>query len=87
MRGAASDLVVLAALGGLGTPFDGSHCPVCGGQLAKSDETTCPYCSSTLGGGKHEWALLAVSERPEDKPAPARKARRQEHDQSSPSDE
>lgn len=35
-------------------------CPVCGGQLAKSDETTCPYCSSTLSGGKHEWALLSV---------------------------
>ena len=35
-------------------------CPVCGGQLAKSDETTCRYCNATLGGGKHEWALLSV---------------------------
>ena len=62
-------------------------CPSCGGPLASSDEVTCRYCNTPLTGGKHEWALLAVSERPEDKPAPARKARRQEHDQSSPSDE
>jgi hypothetical protein len=37
-------------------------CPVCGGQLANSDETTCRYCGSTLSGGKHEWALLGVAE-------------------------
>lgn len=35
-------------------------CPVCGGQLANSDETTCRYCSTPLAGGKHEWALASV---------------------------
>jgi len=35
-------------------------CPVCGGQLAASDATTCSYCGTTLYGGKHEWALAAV---------------------------
>ena len=65
-------------------------CPSCGGPLASSDEVTCRYCNTPLTGGKHEWALLAVSERPEEKPAPARKARgsaRQGQDQSSPADE
>ncbi len=36
-------------------------CPVCGGQLADSDAVTCPYCGETQSGGKHEWALEAVS--------------------------
>lgn len=35
-------------------------CPVCGGQLANSDETTCRYCGTALPGGKHEWALASV---------------------------
>jgi hypothetical protein len=37
-------------------------CPACGGQLAESDAVTCSYCGEQLGGGKHEWALLAVME-------------------------
>jgi len=41
-------------------------CPSCGGPLAKSDEVTCSYCGTALTGGKHEWALLAVSERPKE---------------------
>ena len=35
-------------------------CPECAGQLATSDATTCTSCGATLGGGKQEWALLAV---------------------------
>src|SRR6185436_7261549 len=35
-------------------------CPVCDGQLAASDATTCSYCGATLTGGKHEWALAGV---------------------------
>lgn len=41
-------------------------CPSCGGPLAKSDEVTCRYCGTALTGGKHEWGLLAVSERPKE---------------------
>lgn len=37
-------------------------CPVCGGQLAGSDAVTCTYCGTTLSGGKHEWALVAVDQ-------------------------
>jgi hypothetical protein len=36
-------------------------CPVCGGQLANSDDVTCSYCGATLSGGKHEWSLLGVT--------------------------
>lgn len=35
-------------------------CPVCGGQLANSDDAKCSYCGATLSGGKHEWALVGV---------------------------
>lgn len=35
-------------------------CPVCGGQLANSDDVKCQYCGAALGGGKHEWALAGV---------------------------
>jgi hypothetical protein len=35
-------------------------CPVCGGQLANSDDVKCQYCGAALGGGKHEWALASV---------------------------
>lgn len=35
-------------------------CPVCGGQLANSDDPKCGYCGATLSGGKHEWALAGV---------------------------
>lgn len=35
-------------------------CPVCGGQLANSDDPKCSYCGATLSGGKHEWALAGV---------------------------
>jgi len=35
-------------------------CPVCGGPLAASDDPSCGYCGTALGGGKHEWSLLAV---------------------------
>jgi predicted lipid-binding transport protein (Tim44 family) len=40
-------------------------CPSCGGPLANSDDVTCRYCGTALTGGKHEWALLEVRERPE----------------------
>jgi hypothetical protein len=36
-------------------------CPVCGGQLANSDDVTCSYCGTELSGGKHEWALESVT--------------------------
>ena len=41
-------------------------CPNCGGPLANSDEVTCRYCNTALTGGKLEWALLEVSERPKE---------------------
>lgn len=36
-------------------------CPVCGGQLANSDDVNCSYCGTELSGGKHEWALESVT--------------------------
>ena len=42
-------------------------CPSCGGPLASSDEVNCRYCGIPLTGGKHEWALVEVRERTEEK--------------------
>lgn len=42
-------------------------CPSCGGPLASSDEVTCRYCGTQLTGGEHEWALVEVKERAEEK--------------------
>ncbi len=36
-------------------------CPNCGGAQAESDAPKCSFCGEALAGGKHEWALAAIS--------------------------